>query len=86
MKSYSTLERNGFVFVWYHAEGVDPAWEPPQLDQVAGGQWKYCGRSEHHINAHIEVGLYTWGEVTSQNLWPRYDRHFVGITWHNVTV
>jgi len=27
---------------------------------------------------------YTQGEVTSQNLWPRYDRHFVGITWHNV--
>jgi len=28
--------------------------------------------------------VYTWSEVTSQNLWPRYDRHFVGITWHNV--
>ena len=28
---------------------------------------------------------YRQGEVTSQNLWPRYDRHFVGITWHNVT-
>jgi len=26
----------------------------------------------------------TWGEVASHNLWPRYDRHFVGITWHNV--
>ena len=26
----------------------------------------------------------TEGEVTPQNLWPRYDRHFVGITWHNV--
>ena len=24
---------------------------------------------------------YTSGEVTSQNLWPRYDRHFVGITY-----
>jgi len=23
-------------------------------------------------------------EVTLQNVWPRYDRHFVGITWHNV--
>ena len=23
-------------------------------------------------------------EVMSQNLLPRYDRHFVGITWHNV--
>ena len=29
-------------------------------------------------------GAYTHGEVTSQYLWLRYDRHFVGITWHNV--
>jgi len=27
---------------------------------------------------------YTSGEVTSQNLWPRYDRHFVDVTWRNV--
>ena len=26
----------------------------------------------------------TQGEVTSQNLWPRYNCHFVGITWQNV--
>jgi len=26
----------------------------------------------------------TLGEVTSQSLWSRYDRHFVGITRHNV--
>jgi len=25
-----------------------------------------------------------WGEMTSQNLWSRYVRHFVDITWHNV--
>jgi len=25
-----------------------------------------------------------YGAVTSQNLWSRYDRHFVGKTWHNV--
>jgi len=24
------------------------------------------------------------GEATSHNLWPRYDRHAVGITWHDV--
>ena len=24
------------------------------------------------------------GEMTSQHLWPRYDRHFVGMTCHNV--
>jgi len=28
--------------------------------------------------------LYTQGEVTPQNLRSRYDRHFVGITWHIV--
>jgi len=26
--------------------------------------------------------MYPQGEVTSQNLWSRYDRHFVGITRH----
>ena len=26
----------------------------------------------------------TYGEITSRNLRPRYDRHFVGMTWHNV--
>jgi len=25
----------------------------------------------------------TLGELTLQNLWSRYVRHFVGITWHN---
>ena len=28
--------------------------------------------------------VHACGEVTSPNLRPRYDRHFVGITWHNV--
>ena len=27
---------------------------------------------------------YTQGEVTSQYLWSRYDRHFVGKTWHSL--
>jgi len=26
---------------------------------------------------------YTEGEVTSQSLWSRYNRHFVGMTRHN---
>ena len=28
--------------------------------------------------------VYTYGDVTSRNQWPRYNRHFVGITWYNV--
>ena len=30
------------------------------------------------------VVYYTQGDMTSQNLWPRYNRHFLGMTWHNV--
>jgi len=29
------------------------------------------------------VECYTQGEVTSKRLWPRYDRHFVGIRRYN---
>jgi len=30
------------------------------------------------------IARYTWGEMTSQNLWSRYERHFVRIAWRNV--
>jgi len=33
---------------------------------------------------YIQQRIYTWGELTSQSLWSRYARHFVGITRYNV--
>jgi len=30
------------------------------------------------------VRAYTQGKVTSQKQWSRYDRHFLGVTLHNV--
>jgi len=39
---------------------------------------RFCGSSRLRWTIHRD------GEVTSHNLWPRYRRHFVGITWHNV--
>jgi len=41
-------------------------------------------RRKEIINVTNAPLSYTWGEVTSQNLWPRYDRHFVGVKRHNV--
>jgi len=45
-----------------------------------------CNRDDH-IGTGIPMGMgirlrlaNTYGEVTSQSLWSRYDRHFVGIT------
>ena len=33
---------------------------------------------------YLLLSTNTQGEMTSQNLWSRYVRHFVGITWHDV--
>jgi len=37
-----------------------------------------------HLRAFY-VPAYTQGEVASQNLWSRYDRHFVGITRYSAS-
>ena len=55
VKSYHTLELNGFVYIWYHAEGIEPTWTPPEVEEITRGEWAYRGRTEHHVNAHIEV-------------------------------
>ncbi|ESN96223.1 hypothetical protein HELRODRAFT_107375 [Helobdella robusta] len=54
VESYCILERNGFIMMWHHAEGCDPLWEPPIIEELENKSWRYGGRSEHIINAHIE--------------------------------
>jgi len=49
------MERNGFIFLWHHAEGLEPTWEPPEIEEITQGKWKYHGRTEHFVSAHIEV-------------------------------
>jgi len=36
------------------------------------------------LQYNIKTASMAQGELTSQNLWSQYIRHFVGITWHNV--
>ena len=55
IKSYITLEKNDWIYLWHHAEGVDPTWEIPELENLTHKTWKCGGRTEHYINAHIEV-------------------------------
>ena len=58
VKTHHSLEVNGFVFVWHHAEEIEPTWEPfqiPELEPSFGSdQWIYRGRTEYEVNAHIE--------------------------------
>lgn len=54
VKSWPSMEINGWIYLWHHAEGIDPNWLPPELEEITKGTWQYSGRSEHHINSHIE--------------------------------
>ena len=58
-RSWRSLEVNGEIFIWYHAEGNEPTWFPPVVEGIKTGQMKYHGYTEHYINAHIEVNIKT---------------------------
>lgn len=55
MRAWTSVEINGWVNIWYHAEGIEPDWRLPELQEITDGTWQYKGRTEHYINAHIEV-------------------------------
>lgn len=55
VKSYTSDEANGYIYFWYHAEGIEPTWTVPRIEEIESGSWVYRGRTEHYINSHIEV-------------------------------
>ncbi|CAH2317045.1 cholesterol 7-desaturase-like [Pelobates cultripes] len=44
------------IFVWFHCDGVEPTWSVPEQPEITAKEWVYRGRTEHFVNAHIEVG------------------------------
>lgn len=54
LKQWPTLERNGFVCVWHHAEGEEPHWFPPATAEIESGDWQYGGRTENIVNCHLQ--------------------------------
>ena len=54
-RAWPCLEKNGTIMIWFHAEGAEPTWIPEEVEEISNGVWTFRGRSEHTINAHIEV-------------------------------
>jgi len=54
LKVWTTLEMNGFIYLWYHAEGSQPHWFPERFPLIDSGAWKYRGRSEFQVGCHIQ--------------------------------
>lgn len=53
LKKWKSLEQNGLIFVWFHAENAEP-WELPLVDEVQTGKWKFHGYNEFLIKCHIQ--------------------------------
>ena len=52
---WQSLERNQLIFVWYHADGEEPTYEPAIIPNVDGDltsqeAWVYHGRNEYEVN------------------------------------
>ncbi|CAN9504827.1 unnamed protein product [Ophioblennius macclurei] len=54
VRSWTSLEVNQQVLVWFHCDGDMPEWTVPQQREIMQGEWVYRGRTEHFINAHIQ--------------------------------
>ena len=54
-EAHTVVEMNGSVYVWYHAEGIEPNWMPEEVVEISDERWRCAGMTEHTINCHIEV-------------------------------
>ncbi len=52
---WPSCEVNGQILIWYHCDGEDPQWAVPEQQEITKGEWVYRGRTEHYVNAHIQV-------------------------------
>ncbi|XP_067132595.1 cholesterol 7-desaturase nvd-like isoform X1 [Centruroides vittatus] len=54
VKTWTSLEQNGFIYVWHHAEGHPPYWKPPIIPEIEQGLWSYKGRTQYTTNCHTQ--------------------------------
>lgn len=57
MRCWLSCEINEQILVWFHCDGEEPSWTVPEQKEITNEEWVYRGRTEHFINAHIEVML-----------------------------
>ncbi|KAK2588202.1 hypothetical protein KPH14_004239 [Odynerus spinipes] len=53
-KAWKSCEVNQMIFVWYHAELIEPDWQLQHQEKILNGSWRFQGRNEFIINCHIQ--------------------------------
>lgn len=54
IRTYPVLERNGFVYAWYHPQEEPPTWEVAVVDDIDSGEFSGPKRTSHIVQAGIQ--------------------------------
>lgn len=54
VKKWTSLEANGFIFVWHHVDEAAKPWELSIVPEIEDGRWSYYGKNEFLVNVHIQ--------------------------------
>lgn len=54
VRTYPTIERNGMIWAWHHAEGGDPFFEVPEVPELADPAWMPPKLVEFHISTSCQ--------------------------------
>jgi nitrite reductase/ring-hydroxylating ferredoxin subunit len=54
VRAYPTLERNGMVWAWYHADGEPPFYDVPEVEEFADPEWTEPETRDFHISVSAQ--------------------------------
>ncbi|XP_038051056.1 cholesterol 7-desaturase-like [Patiria miniata] len=84
VKTYRSLEINGLILIWYHAEGEEPSWYPPEIEKIKTGELVYSGCWETYLDCHIQDIVENGGDVAHLDYvhGPQVlQKRFVNVKW-----
>jgi phenylpropionate dioxygenase-like ring-hydroxylating dioxygenase large terminal subunit len=53
VRAYTTVERDGAIFAWYHPGGEAPSFEVPSIDEAQSADWSTPERYEWTLRSQI---------------------------------
>ncbi len=54
VQPWTVVERNRMIFVWHHAEGIEPDWEVPEISEFSDSSWVEARTFELEVPCHIQ--------------------------------
>ena len=54
IRSYPTLERNGFIWAWFHPRSIEPTFDVPEIKEFSDPDWTEPDNYEWEFNSRIQ--------------------------------